>query len=82
MVFSSSVFLLAFMPIVLILYFLVPGRKAKNVFLLIASLIFYAWGEPVYIVLMIASICVNWLFGVLIERTPPPVQFTQSLSNR
>ena len=60
------------MPIVLILYFLVPGRKAKNVFLLIASLIFYAWGEPVYIVLMIASICVNWLFGVLIERTPPP----------
>lgn len=56
------------MPIVLILYFLVPGRKAKNVSLLIASLVFYAWGEPVYIVLMIASICVNWLFGVLIGR--------------
>ena len=68
MVFSSSVFLLAFMPIVIILYYLVPGRAAKNVFLLIASLVFYAWGEPIYIVLMVVSIFVNWLFGVLIEQ--------------
>lgn len=68
MVFSSSVFLLAFMPIVIILYYLVPGQAAKNVFLLIASLVFYAWGEPIYIVLMVVSIFVNWLFGVLIEQ--------------
>ena len=68
MVFSSSVFLLAFMPIVIILYYLVPSRAAKNVFLLIASLVFYAWGEPIYIVLMVVSIFVNWLFGVLIEQ--------------
>lgn len=71
MVFSSSVFLLAFMPIVIILYFLVPGRAAKNVFLLVASLVFYAWGEPVYIVLMVASISINWLFGILIECCLP-----------
>ena len=59
MVFSSIVFLFTFLPVVLILYFLVP-KAAKNVILLIASLIFYAWGEPVYVFLMLLSILLNY----------------------
>lgn len=60
MVFSSSVFMFVFLPVVLLAYFLLPGRKAKNVWLLIASLFFYAWGEPVYVLLMLFSITMNW----------------------
>ena len=52
----------------LVAYFIVPGRAAKNCLLLLASLVFYAWGEPTYIVLMVVSIFANWLFGVLIDR--------------
>lgn len=66
MVFSSSSFLFAFLPVTLALYFLAPGRYAKNILLLIASLLFYAWGEPVYVLLMIASIAFNWLIGLAI----------------
>ena len=55
MLFSSLVFLFTFLPITLLVYYLVP-RKVKNVVLLIASLIFYAWGEPVYIFLMLISV--------------------------
>lgn len=68
MVFSSSVFLLVFLPLVLVAYFVIPGRAAKNCLLLVASLVFYAWGEPTYIVLMVVSIFANWLIGVLIDR--------------
>ena len=55
MLFSSLVFLFTFLPITLLVYYLVP-RKVKNVVLLIASLIFYAWGEPVYVLIMLFSI--------------------------
>ena len=54
------------MPIVLAAYFLVPTRGLKNVWLLVASLFFYAWGEPVYVLLMIASILANWVFGLAV----------------
>ena len=54
MLFSSIPFLYYFLPIVLILYFIVP-KAGKNAVLLLSSLFFYAWGEPVYVVLMIAS---------------------------
>lgn len=64
MVFSSSVFMFAFLPIALGLYFLMPGRAVKNVWLLIVSLAFYAWGEPVYVILMITSILVNWAIAL------------------
>ena len=67
MVFSSISFLLYFLPAVIAVYFLVPA-KIKNIVLLIASLIFYAWGEPVYIILMIFSIGMNYSFGLLIEK--------------
>lgn len=67
MVFSSLVFLWIFLPVVFIGSFLLPG-KLKNVFLLAASLLFYTWGEPKYIVLMLISIFVNWIMGLLIDR--------------
>ena len=57
----------AFMPVFFIGYFLMPKRVAKNVWLLLASLFFYAWGEPVYVVLMIVSILANWGFGLAME---------------
>ena len=58
MVFSSIVFIFMFLPAVMILYRFIP-EKMKNGLLLIASLIFYAWGEPVYVFLMIFSIVFN-----------------------
>ncbi|MCD8199911.1 MAG: hypothetical protein LUD25_02985 [Coriobacteriaceae bacterium] len=67
MVFSSSTFLLAFLPVTLILYFIIPCRPYRNVLLLVASLFFYAWGEPSYVVLMLFSILFNWLLGCAIQ---------------
>ncbi|MGI6751178.1 MAG: MBOAT family O-acyltransferase [Anaerovoracaceae bacterium] len=67
MVFSSITFLFYFLPIALLLYFLAPF-SAKNLVLLIISLFFYAWGEPVYIVLMVLSIILNYAAGRLIDR--------------
>ena len=68
MVFSSSAFLFAFLPLFLAVYFAMPERAAKNVVLLLFSLLFYAWGEPVYVWLMVGSICFNWAFGLAIGR--------------
>lgn len=66
MVFSSLVFLWIFLPAVLVLnYFIKP--RYSNLFLLIASLLFYAWGEPRFVFLMILSICCNWYIGKRIE---------------
>ncbi|QTH43127.1 MBOAT family protein [Cohnella sp. LGH] len=67
MVFSSILFLFCFLPLVLALYFAVPS-KYKNTLLLIFSLIFYAWGEPRYVVLMLLSILLNYGFGIGIDN--------------
>ncbi len=67
MVFSSPVFLFYFLPAVLCLYFLVP-KGLKNTLLLAFSLFFYAWGEPVYVLLMIAVIVINYLFGLWVSH--------------
>ena len=67
MVFSSIPFLFFFFPLCLLLYYTVPF-KAKNVILLIFSLIFYSWGEPVYIFLMIFTSLVNYFSGLIIEK--------------
>lgn len=67
MVLSGVVFLFRFLPIFFLLYFLVP-KKAKNAVLLVGSLLFYAWGEPVYIVLMLFSTVSDYLHGMLIEK--------------
>ena len=67
MLFSSISFLYYFLPAVLILYFLAP-QKLKNPVLLVASLFFYAWGEPKCVFLMLATVLVNYIFGILIEK--------------
>ena len=68
MLFSSLLFLYVFLPVCLACYFLLPGIRAKNVVLAVFSLLFYTWGEPVYILLMAAVVAVNWGFGLLIEK--------------
>ena len=67
MVFSSLTFLFAFLPITLILYYLVP-KKAKNVVILISGLVFYAWGEPRFVVFMVIAIVQGYVFGLLAEK--------------
>ena len=67
MVFSSAVFLLIFLPVVLLLYYAVPER-VRNPLLLAASLIFYAWGEPVYILIMLFSTVFDYCNGLMLER--------------
>lgn len=67
MVFSSLVFLFVFLPIVLVLYYL-SGKKYRNYLLLLASLFFYAWGEPTYVVIMLVSIGANYLCGLLVDE--------------
>ena len=69
MVFSSAIFLFAFLPIVFILCILPVPLKFKNAVLIIASLFFYAYGEPVYVLLMLASSIVNYIFGRLLGRS-------------
>lgn len=61
MVFSSLVFLCIFLPIVFLLYCIIPSLKAKNALLIVASLVFYAYGEPIYVLLMIFSSLLNYL---------------------
>lgn len=65
MLFSSNVFLYFYIPIVLALYYLTP-RKMRNLTLFIVSLFFYGWGEPVYVLLMAATILINYIFGAWI----------------
>ena len=76
MLFSSAIFVLVFLPVVffanLLITRLVHYPKnigLSNMFLLLASLFFYAWGEPVYVLLMIFSILFNWITGILIGRS-------------
>ena len=69
MVFSSKIFLFYFLPAVLAGYYLLKrSRRASNVFLTLVSLLFYAWGEPKFVFVMLLSICVNWLFGLWVDR--------------
>lgn len=67
MVFSSVVFLFRYLPLVLLLYFAVP-KCARNFILFAVSLLFYAWGEPVYVVLMIFSTLVDYTHGLLVDK--------------
>ncbi|SDB30687.1 MBOAT family O-acyltransferase [Eubacterium oxidoreducens] len=69
MLFVSLVFLFLFLPLNLGLYYLLKGhRKIQNIILFLASLFFYAWGEPKFLVILIVSIIVNWALAVLIAR--------------
>lgn len=68
MVFSSLVFLCIFLPTVFLLYTLVPSLKFRNGLLIVASLIFYAYGEPVYVLLMIFSSLLNYICARLVAN--------------
>lgn len=68
MVFSSILFLFYFLPIVLLVYFIAP-KRLKNTVLFISSLFFYAWGEPIYVVVMLFSVAVNFFFGQKVYNT-------------
>ena len=68
MVFSSPVFVFLFLPVVYVLNKLLPLR-AKNYLLILASLIFYAWGEPLYVILMLVSVTANYILALLIEAS-------------
>ena len=67
MVFSSAAFLFAFLPLTLAGYYFLP-RKCRNYFLMLASLLFYAWGEPKFVFVMILSILMNYAFGLLVDK--------------
>ncbi|SDE81884.1 alginate O-acetyltransferase complex protein AlgI [Paenibacillus sp. cl6col] len=67
MVFSSLIFLYFFLPITLLIYFITPNQL-RNAILIVASLVFYAWGEPVYIFLMLFSTVIDYVYGLLIDK--------------
>ncbi len=67
MLFSSNTFLFGFLPAVVVLYYLCP-RRFRNVLLLVSSLIFYGWGEPKYVLLMLVSILLNYFCGLAAAR--------------
>ena len=77
MIFSSAEFLFLFLPCVLLVYYnpFFRGRRFRNIFLLLVSLFFYAWGEPVNVVLLLASIAANWFFGRMVEGAGPRRRF-------
>ena len=68
MVFSSLTFLVFFFPVVLLLYFIIKNEKYRNAVLLIASLLFYAWGEPKWILVMLITVGINYLCGLILSR--------------
>ncbi len=70
MLFASTVFIFLFLPSVLFLYYVVlkKFRTAQNILLLVASLLFYAWGEPKYVLIMMLSIIMNYALGLLVDK--------------
>ena len=67
MLFSSNVFLFMFLPCTLVIYYLL-GKQYRNMFLFLASLLFYAWGEPKFVLVMLGTILINYVFALLIVR--------------
>ena len=66
MIFSTLPFICVFLPVVFLAYLVIPSTKIRNILLIVASLFFYAYGEPIYVLLMIASVIINWLVGIAI----------------
>ena len=78
MLFSSNTFLFGFLPAVVVLYYLCP-RRCRNVLLLVSSLIFYGWGEPKYVLLMLVSILLNYFCGLAAARQQSRQRFTRGV---
>lgn len=68
MVFSSLFFVFCFLPIIFLAYFLCKGDQIKNIILILFSLVFYAWGEPIWFVLLIISAVIDYLNGLFVEK--------------
>lgn len=68
MLFNSGIFLFLFLPITLALYFLCKNKTYRNVLLFIVNIIFYAWGEPIFILLLLGSMIFNYVWGILIQK--------------
>ncbi len=68
MLFTSLEFIFLFLPIVIIINFILPW-SLKNLWLFLASLFFYAWGEPFFVLVMMGTICLNYLFALVIEKS-------------
>ncbi len=69
MLFTSNVFLFYFLPVILVLYFLTSKvRSVQNIILLIGSLFFYAWGEPIFVLILFASVIINYIGGLLVDK--------------
>ena len=68
MLFSSLVFLLLFLPLVLGVYYVIPNRTYRNVILLIVSLVFYGWAEPKLILLMMSMLLLNYTMALILDR--------------
>ena len=71
MVFSHLIFIYAFLPLLMVLYFISKDAGWRRGVLLIFSLVFYAWGEPIYILLMLGSALMNYLFGLAVDQSQP-----------
>ena len=67
MVFSSMTFLFAFLPLTLLAYYAVP-KKAKNLVIMITGFLFYAWGEPLYVLLMLLTVAIDYASGLLLDK--------------
>ena len=67
MVFSSLIFLFYFLPIVMIAYFFSPP-KVRNIIIIVSGIVFYAWGEPFYILIMLLSTAIDYTAGRLIDK--------------
>lgn len=80
MVFADLFFLYFFLPVCLIAYFVAKDLKTKNIVLIMFSLLFYAWGEPVYVLMLVFSSVMNWYVGLLIERFRDTKLATASLA--
>lgn len=68
MVFSSAPFMFIFLPVLFILYTLIPNLKLQNALLIVASLLFYGYGEPVFVFVMLASVLINYILAILLVK--------------
>ena len=80
MVFSSMVFLCVFLPAAFCLHLLLPGMRAKNFLVVVASLVFYAYGEPIYVILLVASSAGNYILARLTGECPKIRKLTMTLA--
>ena len=67
MVFSTSIFIYLFLPITLLIYYITP-KKGKNLIILLSGLLFYSWGEPIYVIVMLISTMIDYFAGLVMNH--------------